>query len=396
MNDEVEKGPESSVSAKVLVVEDEASLNKAYCRTLVAAGYEVGCALSAKDALSLLDAGDFDVALCDINLPDISGSELLRKIRDKSRDVEVVLITGSPTIESAVDAVEFGARSYLVKPVDSERLVRTVSTAAGLHRIARLQRDAVTHAAQVAARAHDLANVSETFDRGLAALWMAFQPIVNIFQQRIVGYEALVRTSEAAIPHPGVFFQMAEQLNRLQDIGRGIRAAIGHTLASRPIEADIFVNLHPQDLFDSALYSESCPIAAYSSQIVLEITERAALDESAGVAANVRSLKKMGYRIAIDDLGAGYAGLNYLTMLEPDIVKLDMALIRNVHVDPVKRKLVTAMCNLCRDIGVAIIAEGVECAGEVEVLRELSCDHLQGFFFAKPGQAFPTVIWDEK
>jgi EAL domain-containing protein (putative c-di-GMP-specific phosphodiesterase class I) len=102
----------------------------------------------------------------------------------------------------------------------------------------------------------------------------------------------------------------------------------------------------------------------------------------------------LGYRIAVDDLGAGYAGLNYLAMLEPDVVKLDIGLVRDIHKIPVKRKLVGSMIGLCRDLGIVVVAEGVETVEERDVLVELQCDLLQGFLFARPGKPFPEPVWD--
>ena len=104
-------------------------------------------------------------------------------------------------------------------------------------------------------------------------------------------------------------------------------------------------------------------------------------------------LRRLGYRIAVDDLGAGYAALGALAMLEPDVVKLDMSLVRDLDRHPTKRRVVGAIATLCRELGSKVVAEGVETAIERKVLVELGIDLLQGYLFAKPARGFPQPTW---
>jgi EAL domain-containing protein (putative c-di-GMP-specific phosphodiesterase class I) len=152
------------------------------------------------------------------------------------------------------------------------------------------------------------------------------------------------------------------------------------------------MNLHPSDLLDEALYSLDSPITPFARQVVLEITERAALDSGADIPGRIRRLRSLGFRVAIDDLGAGYAGLSYFALLTPDVVKLDITLVRNIHQEEIKRKLV-GLTSLCKDLGMLVVAEGVETAEERDTTLELGCDLLQGFLFAKPAPPFPEVSW---
>jgi EAL domain-containing protein (putative c-di-GMP-specific phosphodiesterase class I) len=122
--------------------------------------------------------------------------------------------------------------------------------------------------------------------------------------------------------------------------------------------------------------------------VVLEITERTSLDTFRDLAARIALLRQMGFRIALDDLGAGYAGLTSFTSLEPEFIKLDMSLVREIHDDRTKQKIVRAMVNLCHDMGKQIIAEGVETREEHDALVALGCDFLQGYFFGRPAKTF--------
>jgi len=103
----------------------------------------------------------------------------------------------------------------------------------------------------------------------------------------------------------------------------------------------------------------------------------------------------MGFLTAIDDFGAGFPGLNLLADLQPDIIKLDMALIRNVDTDRARRSIVAAMVTATNDLGIRVIAEGIETAQEFAALRDLGIDLMQGYHFAKPAfQALRDVRWD--
>jgi EAL domain-containing protein (putative c-di-GMP-specific phosphodiesterase class I) len=160
-----------------------------------------------------------------------------------------------------------------------------------------------------------------------------------------------------------------------------------------PSPALLFVNLHASDLNDETLISPSAPLTAIAPRVVLEITERASLESVSDARSRVAQLRELGFRIAIDDLGAGYAGLTSFAQLEPEFVKLDMSLVRDVHKHPVKQKLVRSMTTLCKDLGIIVVAEGIEVADERDTIIDLGCDLLQGYLFAKPGRAFPDVCW---
>jgi EAL domain-containing protein (putative c-di-GMP-specific phosphodiesterase class I) len=237
----------------------------------------------------------------------------------------------------------------------------------------------------------ELTRLGAVLDRALDRLWTAYQPIVNGTDGSLFGYEALLRSDDPALPDPAAFLDAAERLERVFDVGRTVRRRAIEPMLHMPESASLFINLHPVELNDSSLVSPHAPLTAIASRVVLEITERASLEAIADAPLRVAELRELGFRIAIDDLGAGYSGLTSLVRLEPDFVKLDMSLIRDVHKHPVKRKLVRAMTTLCKDMGITVIAEGVEVVEERDAILELGCDLLQGYLLAKPGKAFPEV-----
>jgi len=383
--------PESA--GKVLVVEDEEPLRRAYGRMLETAGFTTVLAASGREAMEVIEKDEVAAVVSDINMSNMDGMELLRAVRERDLDLPVILVTGNPTIDTATRAVEYGALRYLVKPVEKSALVETVGRAVKLHSIAHLKREAAAYLGTEDRMAGDRAGLEASLARGLDTLWMAYQPIVNPRRRQVIAFEALVRTREPTIPHPGVLFSVAEQLGRVHEVGRAIRASVARTLAERRTESDIFMNLHPTDLLDDALYSPDSPISPFARQVVLEITERAALDSSADIPGRIRRLRSLGFRVAIDDLGAGYAGLSYFALLTPDVVKLDITLVRNIHQEEIKRKIVGSLTSLCKELGMLVVAEGVETTEERDAVLELGCDLLQGFLFAKPAPPFPDVSW---
>jgi EAL domain-containing protein (putative c-di-GMP-specific phosphodiesterase class I)/CheY-like chemotaxis protein len=377
---------------RILLVDDDPGVLHVTQRRLQKQGHHVVACSSGDHALSVLVQGAFDVMVSDIQMRGITGLKLLRAVRECDLDLPVVLVTGCPDVKSAADAVEYGAFRYLIKPVPFEEFSTVIGRAASFGKLARSKREYAETFASGRFRIGDRAGLDATLDRALSSLWMAFQPIVRATDSTVVAYEALMRVDEPMLPHPGAVLDAAERAGRTHDVGRAVRQSVVASAQHGNEDWLFFVNLHPEDLLDPALYLPDAPLTPLASRVVLEVTERVSLDNVSEVRERVAALRALGFQIAIDDLGAGYAGLTSFTLLEPEFVKLDMSLVRDVHDNPIKQKIIRSMVGLCKDMGKRIIAEGVESIGERDQLIELGCDLLQGYFFAKPGRPFPTVL----
>jgi EAL domain-containing protein (putative c-di-GMP-specific phosphodiesterase class I) len=377
---------------KVLLVDDEPAVLRSTARALRARGYGVVTADNGPAAVAAIHAGSVDVILSDISMPQMDGIQLLREVRGHDLTVPVVLMTGVPAVQTAVQALEYGAFHYLTKPVSTDALAQVIEKAARMHRMARMQRHAAELLGHSSALGADRAGLEASFERAMASLWMAYHPIVSFSQRRVFGYEALLRSNEPSLPHPGAVLDAAERLDCLDLLGRTIRDRAAEPMLSRADAGVLFVNLHVTDLLDPVLVAPGAPLSSIASRVVLEITERSSLDTVKDARMRVAQLREMGFRIAVDDLGAGYAGLTSFALLEPEIVKLDMSLVRDVHTTPTKQKIIRSMARLCKDMGILVVAEGVETTEERDALVELGCDLLQGFLFARPGRAFPEVM----
>ncbi len=147
---------------------------------------------------------------------------------------------------------------------------------------------------------------------------------------------------------------------------RGARSRAG--FATRRTIRSCFVNLHTLDLEDEELYDANQPLSAVAERVVLEITERANFDGVTDVPRRVARLRELGYRIAVDDLGAGYAGLTAFAQLVPEVVKIDMSLVRDVAWDLVRQRLVGAVIEASRSLRMVTVAEGVESTEERDTL----------------------------
>jgi EAL domain-containing protein (putative c-di-GMP-specific phosphodiesterase class I) len=383
--------PASHSRARVLLVDDDHVLVRAYARLLSQDGYDVETRFDGEAAVEAIRLDPFDVVLTDIDMPRLGGLALLERIRAHDLDVPVVLITGTPSLETAIAAIEYGALRYLPKPVDANRLRAITADAVRLHRLARAKRQALDLVRGADRFAGDRAGLVTSFGSALNSLWIAYQPIVSWSRREVFGYEALLRSREPTLPNPLAVLDAAERLDRLPELGRTIRARVTEPAAQMRDGALLFVNLHTQDLLDSNLFDHESSLAKMADRVVLEITERSSLQAIRDVQARMARLRSMGFRIAVDDLGAGYAGLTSFAQLEPEVVKLDMSLIRDVHLQPTKQTLVRTMITMCRELGMQVVAEGIETAEERDAIVEAGCDLLQGYLFAKPGPAFPAA-----
>jgi len=374
---------------RVLVVEDEEGLRLAYERILRGAGMAVVTCDSGEAALTRLRNGErFEVIVTDLVMSGMNGTDLLPLIRQFDGEVPIVIVTGQPSLRSSIAAVENGGFRYLLKPVASRELCKTVSAAAARHRLAALKLRALEVCENEGWRSAAGATLTEDFEAALGQLYMVYQPIVDA-SSALFGYEALVRTQSAAFRGPDQLFDAAERLGRVQELGRRIRFAVCQDIKDAPADSVLFVNLHASDLSDPELYGKESALAAHAARVVLEITERKSLNGSGDVRAKVGELRGLGYRIAVDDLGAGYAGLSCVNVLEPDIVKLDMSLVRDIDASSRKCSLVRSMLRVCQaDLGMLVVCEGVETLAERETLVDVGATLLQGYLFARPQRSF--------
>jgi EAL domain-containing protein (putative c-di-GMP-specific phosphodiesterase class I)/CheY-like chemotaxis protein len=392
-HDEMKRALVAEETGRVLLVDDEEMIRAGYERALSRRGWTVETARDGIEAQTRLERNTFDVVVSDLNMPGPDGLEFLRLVHELDPDLPVVLMTGLPTLESSITAIQYGAFEYLLKPVLPDALAEVVRRAARVHRMAMLKRQALDLLGPEWRRLVDRTVLEQHFNRALDLLWVAFQPIVSWKNRSTFGYEALLRSREPTLANPGAFLEAAEQLGRLSDIGRTVRKRVAEVAGQLPDEVKLFVNLHSSDLNDDDLLDPGSPLALIAPRVVLEITERASLDGVKDVSSRVRHLRQLGFQLAVDDLGAGYAGLASFTQLDPEIAKLDMSLVRDIDTQARKQSIVGSMKKLCDELGILLVVEGVETIAERDTLLSLGCDLFQGYLFSRPEAGFPVPRW---
>lgn len=215
---------------------------------------------------------------------------------------------------------------------------------------------------------------------------MAFQPIVDIAARNIYGYEALVRGPNGE-PAPSVLAQVTNETRYAFDQACRVKAI---TLAAElGLDRRLSINFMPNAVYNPRACIQATLTAARAVQfpldrITFEITEDERITDTAHLQGIIAEYREHGFRVALDDFGAEFAGLNSLASLDVDMVKLDMAMIRNIDRNPRQQKITLGMIQVCRTLGVDVVAEGVERPEELAVLAENGIRYVQGFLFARP------------
>lgn len=321
----------------------------------------------------------FDVVIADFAVVD-QGIDFLRQVLRKSPGAMRVLV-----LEDEGEFVE--VRGTTLARVDCFLVRREAPAQVALalrHALARreVDRQRLYLASDDVGRlfSRQLVDLDRLIER--AAVDFVYQPIVEPRSRRVRAYEALCRAQHPVFRNPNVLFEAALQSGNLWRLGRLTRRKALERLAGLGGDQHLFINLHPAELDDPQLLVEMQEGVA--GRVVLEITERAAIPDFRRFRATTQALSAAGYRLAIDDLGAGYASLNTVALLEPSFVKLDMSMVRGLDQSRHKARLVGHMVEYANDVGIEVVAEGVETAGEAEAVSELGCHLAQGFFFGPP------------
>lgn len=229
---------------------------------------------------------------------------------------------------------------------------------------------------------------------------MAFQPIVDIRGGTVFAYEALLRGADGA--GAGSILAQVTDANRYAFDQRCRVTAI--ELATRlglaKVDSLLSINFLPNAVYNPdaciRLTLETARRTGFPvDQIMFEFTESERID-SDHLLNILRTYRNLGFMTAIDDFGAGFAGLDLLSRFQPDVVKLDMELIRGIDRSPVKRGIVRHMAALLSELDILVVCEGVETREECEVLLDLGIDLLQGYLFARPAvESLPVPVWPD-
>jgi EAL domain-containing protein (putative c-di-GMP-specific phosphodiesterase class I)/ActR/RegA family two-component response regulator len=349
----------------------------------------VGAASDADEAIELAIDGQPHVALIDVKMPAGGGPRAAREIRRMSPDTRVIALSAFEDRPTVLEMLRAGAVGYLVKGSGVDKIVDSISevarggTTLSTEVVDGVFRELSTKLLREEDDSVDRSEKADRIRRFIAGedLRMVFQPIVDLLSRRHVGVEALARF--AAEPHrtPDLWFAEAAGLALGVDLELvTIRAALD-ALPLVGSDAYLSVNASHRTVMHPDLPGI---LGEAAGRIVVEITEHERIEEYDPLLEVLDYLRAGGVRIAIDDAGAGYSSLRHALRLSPDIMKLDISLTRGIDHDRGKRALASSLISFGDEMGVVMIAEGIETDAELRALVDLGVPFGQGFLMARP------------
>jgi EAL domain-containing protein (putative c-di-GMP-specific phosphodiesterase class I) len=210
-----------------------------------------------------------------------------------------------------------------------------------------------------------------------------YQPIVDLVEERVLGYEAFARGPAGELENPEYLFELAAQTKLVWQLERLCREAAATGLAMLSGDELLFLNIDAESIFDPNLGWRAA-LEGFGGRVVLELTERAAISDFRLFQRVLDQVRQVGLQFAIDDVGSAHSSLRLIAEARPNFIKLDMAITRGLHLDDIRRELVRLLLHLAESIGSRLIVEGVETAQDLQALREIGVRYVQGFLFGKP------------
>jgi EAL domain-containing protein (putative c-di-GMP-specific phosphodiesterase class I)/CheY-like chemotaxis protein len=346
-------------------------------------GYEVEEAQNGLEALRKVRGDDYDVAVVDHQLPPPNGLEILAHLRETQPRCVRVLMSGALDLSLVMSAVNRGEVSrVLAKPfLRGSVLTALEETIAARGRLEELCIGARSDGFEAERR-----HLEECLSGGL--LTLALQPIVGAGDEAVFGYEALLRSRHGSLDSPLRIVAAAETHDRLSGLADIVVSRAAACLETMPAGMNLFINVHPEELADEeAVRRRFSGLMHSAHRIVLEITERSPMAQLSAWRGAIEFLTSAGFRIAVDDLGAGYNSLSILAELQPAFMKVDMSIVRNIDREERKQRLVDLLSRFARATNCRIIVEGIETADEADAVKRIGVDLLQGYLFGRPSPA---------
>ncbi len=336
----------------------------------------IGACRDGATAIELACAERPDVAILDVKMPSGGGPRAATEILACSPQTQILALSAFSDRAAVLEMVRAGAVGYLVKGTSSSSLVQEL--ASHLQQRGRVD----------GARRQAVGRIGALIAQGGPE--MAFQPIVDLSTGAPVGFEALARFPDGAERSPAEWFREAGEAGVGPDLEL---AAVRTALVELPRLASgnyLSFNLTPLAACTADLKTllDSHP----NPRLVVEVTEHEAVRDYDGLLAALAGFRGRGGRLAVDDAGAGFASLRHILRLSPDIIKLDIALTRDIDTDAGQRALASSLITFARETGATIVAEGIETKAQLAVLRELGVPCGQGYIFGRPAPHLPAAL----
>ncbi len=379
----------------VLVAEDD-PLVRSYLADLIKAdqAFEyVGAAVDATEAIALAASVRPDVVLVDVRMPGGGGITAARGIGRRSPESKLIALSGQGDRATVLQMLEAGVVGYLLKSCSAREIVEAIKRAPeGQGSLSIEVTGDIIHelAGQLSVRTRTRKKhqVSERrigrVLREQEALTMVFQPILELNGGETMGAEALARFKGPPAQRPAsLWFAEAASVGLREELELlAVEKAI-EALPQLPAGVRLAVNVSPTTLMTDRFLDVISETDG--SRLVAEITEHAPIHDYADLGEKLGRLRAHGMQLAIDDAGAGYSSLRHILELRPDLIKLDITLIRNIDRDGAKQALAAGLISFAHKSNALIVAEGIEHAEEAKMLIELGATYGQGHYLVVPG-----------
>jgi EAL domain-containing protein (putative c-di-GMP-specific phosphodiesterase class I)/DNA-binding response OmpR family regulator len=358
----------------------------------------IGTARDAGEAIDLAVMHEPDVALLDVRMPGGGGSRAAREIRRRSPETRIVALSASTDPRSVVSMVRAGAVGYVGKDRSADEVLRAIHRSVygrasiSVDRLGEVAERLAEHQARDADRVPKRAEVSlERIREAIRGevLDTVFQPIVDLVDGRVCGMEALARFLTRPRRSPETWFAEASTHDLLIPLELAAAGLALGQLDLVPEGVYVSVNVSPQTLCAPGLLEILRDVPA--RRVVLELTERSPIVNYEEAVECVSNLRVLGARLAVDDVGRGFSGLGRVVELAPDLLKIDRSLVSGVDSDAAKSALIARLTSYGDEIGMDVVAEGIETEAELETLRALGVRNGQGFLLGRPGPIPPTI-----
>jgi EAL domain-containing protein (putative c-di-GMP-specific phosphodiesterase class I)/CheY-like chemotaxis protein len=374
----------------VTVADDEPHVVEYLCALLETEGFVVvGTATDADGAVQLAHRLEPDVALLDLRMPG-GGLEAARLIGSLSPVTKIVIFSSAADESDLMPLLQAGIDGYVVKGSPPERLIEAIQAAleGDIQLAPKINRFAMAQLSsrllaeeQVALRSLRLRQRVGAAISG-ATFTIDLQPIVDVHRDVAVAAEALARFDDRSHRSPSQWLADAEKVGLLVPLELALAGAALAQLQDLDERVSLAINLSPVTVLSGRLHEVLTGVPVV--RVILEITERAPVDDYPALRTALSRWRDKGLRLAVDDAGGGYSSFTHILELAPELIKLDASLIREVHLHPHRQALARAVIGFAEEMGVQVVAEGVESEAELVELRRLGVHLAQGYHLGRP------------
>jgi EAL domain-containing protein (putative c-di-GMP-specific phosphodiesterase class I)/ActR/RegA family two-component response regulator len=381
---------EARPAITVVVADDEPHVVD-YLRTVLhLEGFVlVGTASDADGAIREVTHLHPDVALLDLHMPG-GGLHAAQLIGALAPDTRIVVFSADADEPAVMPLLRAGIHGFVVKGAPPDRIGEAIRSAVeGAAYLA----PAVSQVALGALTARLDAEEREQLRRrrerdqvdeliAQARFATVVQPIFDLVSSAPMAVEALTRFTAVPSRTPDEWFDRAEQAGRRVPLELAVSRAALTLIEDLPPAVDLAVNVSPATVLSGRL--DEVLIDRPLERVVLELTEHSRVDDYGRLASALRPWRERGARLAVDDAGAGYASFTHVLHLRPELIKLDTDLVRDIHVDPSKQAMARALVGYAREMGVDVVAEGIETEAEQRAVAHLGVRYGQGYHLGRP------------